>query len=128
MTTVQAVKDAMRAVKKPALITHGQDDNLDRVERMDVQTGSVSIWYTAPFGTRMFILGFDGQGHPILALSPSSTSSTQALMLLTRGDQIIAIAGEQEAAVLYCSWHCCSETSKATAKTVSRMGNQCRTI
>jgi len=71
------------------------DDKLDRVQRMDVQTGSVSIWYTAPSGARVSILGFDGQEHPVLQLTSASSTTPQALMLLTGDDQTQSIAGAQ---------------------------------
>jgi hypothetical protein len=76
-------------------VLQGADDNLDRVARMDLQTGSVSVWYTAPFGAKVFILGFDDHGQPILALSSSNTSSSRALMLLIGSGQTVPIAGEQ---------------------------------
>ncbi len=68
-------------------------DHLDRVARMDVQTGSVSIWYTGPAGARVSILGFDAQRHPVLELFSGSSTTSQALMLLVGNDQVQPIAG-----------------------------------
>jgi hypothetical protein len=63
-----------------------------RVERMDLRTGTVSAWYTAPAGNSVFILGFDARGHPVLALTGSDRSATRALMLLTGVNQTVSIA------------------------------------
>jgi hypothetical protein len=65
-----------------------------RVERMDLQSGSVSVWYTAPAGVSVFILGFDRDGHPVLALTGSNRSSNKGLMLLTGANQTGQIGGE----------------------------------
>jgi hypothetical protein len=65
-----------------------------RVERMDLQSGSVSVWYTAPAGISVFILGFDRDGHPVLALTESNRSSNKGLMLLTGPNQTARIGGE----------------------------------
>jgi hypothetical protein len=63
-----------------------------RVERMDLRSGTVSVWYTAPAGTSVFILGLDNRGHPVLALTGSDRSATKALMLLTGANQTVSIA------------------------------------
>ncbi|MDQ6746993.1 MAG: hypothetical protein M3010_02640 [Candidatus Dormibacteraeota bacterium] len=64
-----------------------------RVERMDLQSGSVGVWYTAPAGVSVFILGFDRDGHPVLALTESNRSSNKGLMLLTGANQTVPIGG-----------------------------------
>jgi hypothetical protein len=65
-----------------------------RVERMDLQSGSVSVWYTALAGISVFILGFDRDGHPVLALTGSNRSSNKGLVLLTAANQTVPIGGE----------------------------------
>jgi hypothetical protein len=64
-----------------------------RVERMDLQSGSVGVWYTASAGVSVFILGFDRDGHPVLALTESNRSSNKGLMLLTGANQTVPIGG-----------------------------------
>ncbi len=59
-------------------ITRWGSSNSDHVERMDLQTGTASIWYTAPPEHVVYILGFDDSGHPVLALYPRDASSTKA--------------------------------------------------
>jgi hypothetical protein len=68
-------------------ITHNPATNQDRVVRMDLRDGSLGVWYTAPANTPVFILGFDGQGDPVLALYTSDRSSTKVLALLTGPNQ-----------------------------------------
>jgi hypothetical protein len=63
-----------------------------RVERMDLRTGTVSVWYTAPAGNSVFILGFDAHGHPVLALTGNDRSATRALTVLTGVNQTVSIA------------------------------------
>ena len=58
-----------------------------RVQRTDLRDGSVRDWYTAPANTSVFILTFDGQGRPLLALFGENESSTRALMVLTGPNQ-----------------------------------------
>jgi len=58
-----------------------------RVQRTDLRDGSVRDWYTAPANTSVFILAFDGQGQPLLALFGEKESSTRALMILTGPNQ-----------------------------------------
>jgi hypothetical protein len=70
----------------------GEGTTGDSVERIDVRSGNLSVWYTAPSNTRVFILGFDGQSRPILALYSSDASSTKGLLFLTGRDQTIPIA------------------------------------
>jgi hypothetical protein len=65
-----------------------------RVERMDLQSGTVSVWYTAPASVSVFILGLDRDGHPVLALTGSNRSSSKGLMLLTGVNQTLQIRGE----------------------------------
>ncbi|MBJ7611911.1 hypothetical protein [Candidatus Nephthysia bennettiae] len=74
-----------------------------RVERMDLQTGTVSVWYTAPAGVSVFILGFDRDGHPVLALTGSNRSSSKGLMLLTGVNQTLQIGGEGAGAPRFAS-------------------------
>jgi hypothetical protein len=62
-----------------------------QVEQMDLGTTSVSVWYTAPAETAVFIVGFDDAGYPVLALYGSDTSSTKALLLLTGPNQPVVI-------------------------------------
>jgi hypothetical protein len=62
------------------------------VQRTDLRDGSVRDWYTAPANTSVFILAFDGQSHPILALFGENESSTRALMILTGPNQTSQIA------------------------------------
>jgi len=63
-----------------------------RVQRTDLRDGSVRDWYTAPANTSVFILAFDGQSHPLLALFGENESSTRALMILTGPNQTSQIA------------------------------------
>jgi len=72
-------------------ITRGGNSDSDRVERMDLRTGGAGIWYAAPPGHAVFILGFDDNGHPVLALYPRDASSTKALLLLTGPNQTTKI-------------------------------------
>jgi hypothetical protein len=62
-----------------------------RVERMDLRSGTVTVWYTAPAGNSVFILGFDAHGHPVLALTGADRSATRSLMLLTNVNQTASI-------------------------------------
>lgn len=73
--------------------TQAVDATPARVERMDVRGGSVSVWYTAPPGLSVFILGFDRDGHPVLVLTGSNRSSNKGLMLLTGANQTVQIGG-----------------------------------
>jgi hypothetical protein len=41
----------------------------DTIMRMDLGTGAVSSWYTAPDGTTVGLAGLDGQGRPIVTQS-----------------------------------------------------------
>jgi hypothetical protein len=63
-----------------------------RVHRMDLRDASVGVWYTAPADTAVYVLGFDGQDHPILALYSSDQSVTEALLILTGPNQTTEIA------------------------------------
>ncbi len=38
------------------------------VMRLDLQTGSSLVWYTASAGANLTILGVDGRGHPVVSL------------------------------------------------------------
>jgi hypothetical protein len=74
-----------------------------RVERMDLQSGSVSVWYTAPAGISVFILGFDRDGHPILSLTSGNRSSNKGLMLLTGANQTVDMGGDVSSAPRFAS-------------------------
>jgi hypothetical protein len=63
-----------------------------RVHRMDLRDGSVGVWYTAPANMPAYVLGFDGQDHPILALYGSDQAETKALLVLTGPNQTAEIA------------------------------------
>jgi hypothetical protein len=52
------------------------------------------VWYTAPAGITVFILGFDRDGHPVIALTGSNRSANKGLMLLTGPNQTVQIGGE----------------------------------
>lgn len=64
----------------------------DSVERIDLRSGNISVWYTAPSNTRVFVLGFDGQSRPALAVYNSDASSTKGLLFLTGPNQTASIA------------------------------------
>jgi hypothetical protein len=42
------------------------------VMRLDLQTGTSQVWYTAPAGASLTILGVDGHGHPVVSLETPS--------------------------------------------------------
>ncbi|MDQ6742676.1 MAG: hypothetical protein M3Z97_07180 [Candidatus Dormibacteraeota bacterium] len=65
-----------------------------RVERMDLLGGAVSVWYTAPAGISVFILGFDRDGHPVLSLTGGNRSSNKGIMLLTGANQTQQMGGD----------------------------------
>jgi hypothetical protein len=63
-----------------------------RVERMDLRTGTVSVWYTAPAGNSVFVLGFDAKGRPVLAITGTDRSATRSLTLLTAANRTVSIS------------------------------------
>jgi hypothetical protein len=65
-----------------------------RVERMDLPTGAISVWYMAAAGLSVFILGFDRGGHPVLDLTGSNRSSSKGLLLLTGANQALEMSPE----------------------------------
>jgi hypothetical protein len=74
-----------------------------RVERMDLQSGAVTVWYTAPAGISVFILGFDRDGHPVLSLTSGNRSSNKGLMLLTGANQTAQMGGDLSSAPRFAS-------------------------
>jgi hypothetical protein len=74
-----------------------------RVERMDLQSGAVSVWYTAPAGISVFILGFDRDGHPVLSLTGGNRSSNNGLMLLIGANLTQQMGGDLSAAPRFAS-------------------------
>ena len=74
-----------------------------RVERMDLQSGAVTVWYTAPAGISVFILGFDHDGHPVLSLTGGNRSSNKGLMLLTGANQTLQMGGDVSSAPRFAS-------------------------
>ena len=58
--------------------------------RLDLQTGALTVWLTAPAGTGVMLLGFDAGGNPLVSAeatgfsadgSPAPTPPTQLLVL-----------------------------------------------
>lgn len=74
----------------------------NRVARMDLATGSIATWYTAPAGRRVGIAGLDARGLPVLNVFPPDLPFTgtpppappESLLLLTGPDRTVEIAGE----------------------------------
>ena len=59
----------------------------NRVDHMDLATGTVSTWFVGPtVPTRMRLLALDGQGYPIVATDPSRA------LLVTGVNQSVVIA------------------------------------
>jgi hypothetical protein len=59
---------------------------------MDLLTGAVSVWYRAAANMSVFILGFDGDGHAVVAVTESDSAETKELLLLTGPQQTVQIA------------------------------------
>lgn len=57
------------------------------VARMDLRTGQVSTWYTAPAGSLARMVGLDARGLPVLVVSPAT------LVVLTGPGQAVTVGG-----------------------------------
>jgi hypothetical protein len=74
----------------------------NEVARMDLQTGQVSTWYTAPAGNLAEMIGLDAHGLPVLVVSPATYERIRTtppptppltLEVLTGRDQAQPVAG-----------------------------------
>jgi hypothetical protein len=86
---------------RPPSLTSGSKSP-DAVARMDLRTGQVSTWYTAPAGHVAVLIGLDAQGLPVLSVSPAVDERIRTtpppvpprtLEVLTGRDQAQPVAG-----------------------------------
>lgn len=75
---------------------------------IDLRTGAMSTWFTAPDGTYLGILGMDAQGHPVLSLraapkllkpaaSPVVTAPAPLISAATSPPRVVIVTGPDQA-------------------------------
>jgi hypothetical protein len=71
-----------------ALVRSGSNRYPDRVERMDLATGTITTWFKSAVGpTQIELLGLDGQGLPIIAMDPAKPEFAGDGSIVYRGVQ-----------------------------------------
>jgi hypothetical protein len=88
------------APSKPATLAPDGNVTKDLVERLDLATGALSVWYRAPAGQQVDLAALDAQGHPVVMLTPAvvaggnrpSTSPVPAIAIVTGRDETTLIA------------------------------------
>jgi hypothetical protein len=68
----------------------------DRVERMDLRTGTLSAWYVGPPGTTVQIAGLDAAGHPVLTVQPATGSSPNSTGSAAQGPRLLLLTGPDQ--------------------------------